>query len=248
MSKSPNANIASFEFQPGRVLARKYEVLSCIGRGYEGEVYLLKERTTGIERAAKIFFPHRNQGNKALHFYAKKLHKLRECPALIQYHTCEVLQHRGQEVFFLVSDFVEGESLPHFLRQQPGQRLDPFQGLHLLHALAGAIEGIHRRGEYHGDLHAANVIVRRHGIGFEVRVLDFFHWGKPSLEHARDDLCDVIRIFYDCIGGQARYYRQPPEVKAICLGLKRSLILKRFKTVTQLREHLETMSWGQTLH
>ena len=37
--------------------ARKYKVLSMLGRGWEGEVYKIKEVTTNIERAAKIFFP-----------------------------------------------------------------------------------------------------------------------------------------------------------------------------------------------
>ena len=37
---------------------------------------------------------------------------------------------------------------------------------------------------------------------------------------------DLIRIFYDAIGGAKHYRKQPPEVKAICCGLKRSLILR----------------------
>jgi len=33
-------------------------------------------------------------------------------------------------------------------------------------------------------------------------------------------------------------------VKQICLGLKRSLILKKFRTVRRLREHLEALQWS----
>ena len=50
------------------------------------------------------------------------------------------------------------------------------------------------------------------------------------------------------IGGQARYARQPAEVKGIVLGLKRSLILKKFKTIAHLRAHIENISWGEVLH
>jgi hypothetical protein len=32
-------------------------------------------------------------------------------------------------------------------------------------------------------------------------------------------------------------------VKAICRGLKRSLILQNFRTAGQLREYLETIEW-----
>src|SRR5690349_14203221 len=130
MAKSTQANISSFDFQPGRSLAKKYEVISRLGSGWEGEVYLLKERSTGIERAAKFFFPHRNKADKSINFYAKKLHKLRDCPALIQYHTLETIHHNGHDISFLISDYVEGEILLEFLASQPGGRLDVFQGLH----------------------------------------------------------------------------------------------------------------------
>ena len=51
----------------------------------------------------------------------------------------------------------------------------------------------------------------------------------------------LVRILYDSTGGSRHYSRQPDAVKYICSGLKRSLILKKFRTVAQLRKHLETM-------
>lgn len=250
MPKSPTTSIDAFDFPEGRVLARKYQVVSKLGQGWEGEVYLIREQVTGIERAAKFFFPQRNVGDKAINFYARKLHKLRACPALIQYHTLEKIQHKGIDVSFLISDFVEGEMLREFIKDQPGNRLDVFQGLHLLHALSTAIAGIHRLYDYHGDLHSGNIMVRRVGLGFQVKLLDFFHWGSPNNTHIRDDVVDVIRIFYDAIGGKARYAKHPQEIKGIILGLKKSLILKKFRTIGDLIAHLEGLSWDppHTLH
>lgn len=54
----------SFNLQPGRILAKKYEVIAKLGAGWEGEVYRIRELNTGIERAAKLFFPDRNIKNK----------------------------------------------------------------------------------------------------------------------------------------------------------------------------------------
>ena len=54
---------------------------------------------------------------------------------------------------------------------------------------------------------------------------------------------DLIRLFYDAIGGPRHYAKHPREIKAICCGLKRSLILKKFKTAGQLRTYLENMEW-----
>ena len=53
----------------------------------------------------------------------------------------------------------------------------------------------------------------------------------------------MIRIFYECMGGAKYYNKQPKAVKQICLGLKRSLILKKFRNARALRKHLETMHW-----
>lgn len=235
--------VESFDLQVGDVLLNKYEVASHLGRGWEGEVYLVREIGTGIERAAKFFFPHRNPRNRTLTYYAKKLHLLRHCPILIQYHTHEVVDYDGIPVTFAISEYVEGEPLSEFLARQPGKRLDPFQGLHLLHALAIGIESIHNLREYHGDLHTDNIIVRRAGLGFEVKLLDLYRWRAPKRINIQDDVCDLVRIFYDAVGGRERYSRQPPEVKAICCGLRRSLILKKFSTAGQLRQRLETMQW-----
>jgi hypothetical protein len=102
---------------------------------------------------------------------------------------------------------------------------------------------IHDMGEYHGDLHDDNVIVRRFGLGFHVRLLDLFHWTAPKRSNIQDDVCDLIRLFYDAIGGRKHYGKQPALVKDVACGLKRSLILRKFRTAGQLRDYLETLEW-----
>ena len=241
--KAKAPRIGSFKLSGGTLLAGKYEVVSRLGSGWEGEVYLVRECGTRIERTVKIFFPRRNLGNRALRFYARKLHKLRHCPIVIQYHTRDTFVFNGLPVSFLVSEFVEGELLSDFLKRQSGHRLNPFQGVHLLHALAVGIELIHNVGEYHGDLHTDNVIVLRHGLGFELKLLDMFSWGSPNAENIQHDVFDLIRIFYDALGGQRWYRRQPQEVKDICKGLKRSLIAREFRSAGQLCQYLEMMEW-----
>jgi len=238
------SRIRTFDLGPGDLLADKYRVQERLGRGWEGEVYLVRELGTGVERSAKLFFPHRNTGGRTARYNARKLHKLRHCPILIQYHTQEAVEHAGQTVTVLVSEYVEGELLTTFLKRQPGGRLDSFQALHLLHAMASGVEDIHISGEYHGDLHASNVIVSRRGLGFEVKLVDLFPRGRASAGAVQDDVCDLVRLLYDCGGGQRTYKRQPPEFKEICCGLKRSLITRKFRTAGELRWHLETMSWS----
>jgi serine/threonine protein kinase len=236
--------IGSFDLQPGRILARKYEVLAKLGAGWEGEVYRIKERNTGIERAAKLFFPQRNVRNRTARAYARKLHVLRDCPIVIHYHTEETVVIRRTPITVLVSEYVEGELLSDFLKRQPGGRLHPFQAVHLLHTLATGIADMHRKREYHGDLHSDNVIVVGVGLEFQLKILDLIQWEAPKREVLQDDVCDVIRIFYDALGGARAYPRQPKAVKDIVRGNRRSLILKRFPTANHLRLHLEKLRWA----
>ncbi len=236
--------IQCFNLRPGRVIANKYEILDMLGSGWEGEVYKIRELSTGIERAAKLFFPQRNLRQKTSRFYAKKLHKLRQCPILIQYHTEEQLIFRKARITALISEYVKGALLQDFIGQFRGKRLTAYQGLHLLYALVKGVEQIHLLNEYHGDLHMQNIIVSRFGLNFSVKLVDFYNWSTPSRENRKDDICDIIRVFYDSIGGARLYARQPQTVKDICCGLKKSLILKKFRNVSQLRKHLEILEWS----
>lgn len=234
----------AFNLRAGTRLAGKYEVIACLGGGWEGEVYRVIETATGLERAAKLFYPVRDPRGRVSAWYARKLDRLRRCPILIPYLTSETIQVRDEPVRMLVSELVEGDVLSRFLRRQPGRRLTSFEGLVFLHRLAAGLESIHVLSDYHGDVHAENLIVQRVGIDFELRLVDAYRWSGSRRISMRDDVVDAIHLFHFALGGRARYAKHPPEVKAICLGLKKTLILRRFPTAKALRVHLETFDWG----
>jgi len=233
----------SFDFEPGRRLAGKYVVEALLGRGWEGEVYKVVELKTGIPRAAKLFFPQRNVRDRAVTFYAKKLYRLRNCPIVIHYHHSELIQYRRMPITCLVSEFVEGQLLSHFVAGRPGKRLQPFEALHLLYALAEGVEQIHAAREYHCDIHEENVIVRRRGIHFDVKLVDFFNWGAPTAAKIREDVIMMVNLLYEIVGGRKHYAKQPPELKRICYGQRRDLISRKFPTAGRLRAHLDSFTW-----
>ncbi len=214
-----------------------------LGGGLEGEVYLVEEQQTGIERAIKFFFPHWNPKGEASKRYATKLHRLRHCPIIIQYHGQGTLRFRGREVSYVVSEYAPGEVLSAFLARQRGGRLSPLAACHLLVALATGLEAVHAAGEYHGDLHTENVIVQRFGLGFQLKLLDFFPRQGRRRALMQDDIIDAVKIFHESLGGARRYAKQPAQVKAICRGLKHSLVLERFPSMAALRLQLERLTW-----
>lgn len=243
MPNRPN-HIDRFDFAPGRAIGRKYVVDRFLGSGYEGEVYAVSERATNVQRALKIFYPHRNERDRALRFYAQKLDRLRHCPVITQYHHSDTLRFRKADCSYLVSELVEGELLADLQQRQIGKRLPPFEAVALIHALAVGLEQIHRAREYHGDVHDGNILVRRAGIRFEVKLVDFYHYGRAGRGLIQEDVIQLIRVLYDLVGGKRHYATQPMYIKQICRGLRRDLISQAFPTAGRLRRHLETFAWA----
>src|SRR4051812_32744609 len=153
-----------FDFPAGRTVAGKYVIERPLGSGWEGEVYGIVEKNTGIRRAAKFYYPHRDPMGKSAISYARKLDALRHCPILMQYHHQETAVVKKKKVLVVISELVEGVKLSQFLARQPRHRLITFEALHVLYTLARGIAPIHARGEYHGDIHDENIMIRRAGI------------------------------------------------------------------------------------
>lgn len=234
-----------FNFETGKVISGKYLILDKLGSGYEGEVYKVKELTTGIIRTAKFFYYHRNLNNKVAIRYAKLLHDLSECPLIIHYHTNETIMHQRKSVSCLISEYVEGEILSDYIERQPNKRLSRTLALQLIHTILIGLEFMHSKKILHGDLHSDNIIVNRYGLGFKIKILDMHWWGSGCKVGIVDDIHEVITILYECLGGRKTYHKHPDQIKKICLGLKKTLISKKFKNATMLRVHLENIIWDE---
>ncbi|MFG0253287.1 MAG: protein kinase [Phycisphaerales bacterium JB038] len=241
---SRNQGITSFALAPGRVIGGKYIVEGLLGAGWEGEVYRVVDRRTEAARAAKLFFPQRNQNDRAVRFYSRKLEALRACPIVISYIHTETLRFRGETISVLISDLIDGEVLEDFIARRRGKRLPEYEALRIFYDLATGLEQIHAEREYHGDLHAGNVLVHRRGVHFDVHLVDLFDLGRPSRSHAQRDVTLLIRLLYDMLGGQKHYAQQRPAIKHIICGLKQSLMLRKFPTAGHLRRHLDHFDWS----
>jgi serine/threonine protein kinase len=232
-----------FDLKTGDLLSPYYRVLDFLGSGWEGEVYKVEESKTRVIRAAKLFYQKKSHAKKPHIHYAKKLFKLRHCPIVIQYHFHDIVELNEKKVDFLVSDFVDGELLSRYVERQKHKRLLPLEALHLLYALTQGVEQLHFIGEYHGDIHSDNVILKRKGLGFEVHLIDLLHLGPPSKHKIQQDVYDLINIFYEMIGGASGYKKCEDNVKQFVLGRKHNLIRQYFNTAGHLRLYLENLNW-----
>jgi serine/threonine protein kinase len=236
-------SISQLGLRPGLTLGRNYYIVEFLGSGWEGEVYKVEERKTGILRAAKIFYDHRRLKPTRFRCYTRKLHKLRGCPIITQYHHRDIARVSGRQVEILVSDLAEGILLSTYLGQCPGKRLIPFEALHLIHSLALGVEQIHFLGEYHGDIHTDNIMVSKKGLGFAVHLIDFLDLGRSTREKIQIDVYDMLGVLHELVGGANGYKRCGEEIRELVLGRRHDLISRKFRTAGQLRVALENLEW-----
>lgn len=239
--------IKKFNFPKGKTILSRFTITEQLGAGYEGEVYKVLESHTNKERAIKLFYPHRNPQFKVSTRYAKKLDKLRSSPIVMDYLSHEAFVIDGIKIACLVSEFIEGEILGDFVHKQKAKRLSIFPAIHLIYSIVTGVEAIHLKGEYHGDLHVENIIIQKFGLRFDLKIIDLHHWGDSKKENREEDIVKIIRILYDILGGQKRYRHLPEPIKYLICGLQRGLILSRFRTISDLKGHLEKMDWSDAI-
>src|SRR5215471_18888747 len=135
-----------------------YEILSKIGAGGMGEVYLARD--TRLERfvAVKVLpseFSSQDELRKRLERESRVL------STLTHPHICSLYDVGEQDgVAFLVMEYLEGETLAQRLLKGA---LPPRQVLQLSVEIADALERAHRRGVVHRDLKPGNIMLTKDG-------------------------------------------------------------------------------------
>ncbi len=232
--------IRSFDLPIGRTIGKSYRVEGYLGGGSEGEVYQICDQTTGIHRAAKLYYPHKDPKQRLTAHHARKLNQVRDCRLVLQFlHTQEV-QVNGYRTMAMISELCEGEPLQRWIERHRAARVSDFVALTVLHSLVSGLEQIHEAGQYHSDVHTENILIESRGVHFDLKLIDFYDWGKPTRAKMQQDILGAARVLYDMLGGRAYYQKALPESKYVCAGLRSDLILDRFPTASALRHYLET--------
>jgi serine/threonine-protein kinase len=155
----------------GRILGDRYRILSRLGQGGMGSIYLAEHVTLGKRMAVKVLRPEYSRDEELLDRFQ---HEARAASQIGQENIVEVFDF-GQtpegEAYF-VMEALEGESLARILHRDgplPLARAVPIF-LQICRALGAA----HQRGIVHRDLKPENVFVLRRTDGTDfVKVLDF---------------------------------------------------------------------------
>ena len=140
----------------------KYRILSTIGSGGFGTVYLAED--TWIDKRVALKVPHR-QGLD----FGELLREPRLLASLNHPNIVTVITAEKQDnVFFIVMEYVPGETLENIIGNKGG--LDLASTLDYTCQICNAVDHAHRHGVLHRDLRPANVLVAESGM---LKVADF---------------------------------------------------------------------------
>ncbi len=142
-----------------------YRLVSRIGAGGMGEVYLARDEKLDRPVALKLLAPHLATDAERLRRFRQEAHAASSLnhPNILVIHDFGELDGRP----FMVTEFVEGETLRQRLEKGPLPIRDTVE---IAIQVAGALAAAHAKGIVHRDIKPDNVMVRPDGY---VKVLDF---------------------------------------------------------------------------
>src|SRR3954465_2387648 len=148
-------------FFRGQIIG-KYKILSTIGSGGFGTVYLAED--TWIDKKVALKVPHK-QGVD----FGELLREPRLLASLNHPNIVTILTAEKQEnIFFIVMEFVPGETLEAMIVREGA--LDLGRALDYTCQICNAVEHAHRQNVLHRDLRPSNVLITDRGMA---KVADF---------------------------------------------------------------------------
>jgi serine/threonine protein kinase/tetratricopeptide (TPR) repeat protein len=161
----------------GKIFAH-YEIVSPLGAGGMGEVYLARD--TLLDRFVALkFLPAEISGDPQR--LRRFIQEAKSASALNHpniAHIYEIVEADGAR--FIAMEYVEGSSLDHKINGSPMKLSDLLQ---IAPQIADALTEAHSKGVVHRDIKSSNIVLTNRG---QVKVLDFGLakvLGRPTLSH-----------------------------------------------------------------
>src|SRR5437870_352330 len=143
----------------------RYEVVSLLGSGGMGEVYLAHDEKLDRKIALKLLPAYFTTNQARLRRFQQEARAASALnhPNIITIHEIGQVENRN----FIATEFVEGETLRQRMKRDP---LSLNESLDIAIQVCGALAAAHNAGIVHRDIKPENIMLRRDGY---VKVLDF---------------------------------------------------------------------------
>jgi eukaryotic-like serine/threonine-protein kinase len=149
-----------------------YQLLEPLGRGGMGEVHLALDTRLGRKVAVKLLPAAFTTDAGRVRRFAQEARAASALnhPNIITIHEIGEVRTEDGNTHYIVTEYVEGETLRKRITNSPQGRLSPAEALDVTAQIATALATAHEAGIAHRDIKPENVMARRDGI---VKVLDF---------------------------------------------------------------------------
>jgi serine/threonine-protein kinase len=148
-------------FFRGQVIG-KYRILSSLGSGGFGNVYLAED--TWIDKKVALKVPHRQGLDFTEMLKEPRLLASMSHPNIVTILTAE----KEDDLFFIVMEYVPGETLEQLIMREGA--LDLVRALDFTCQICNAVDHAHRAGILHRDLRPGNMLLSETGM---LKVTDF---------------------------------------------------------------------------
>ncbi|MDD2920801.1 MAG: serine/threonine-protein kinase [Anaerolineales bacterium] len=143
----------------GQTLAKRYRVLSAVGKGGMAGVYKVRDVDRNADLAIKVLNPEL-AANRAFveHFRdeATTLKKL-DHPNIVRFYNLE----RDDDILFIVMDYVDGVTLREEMRARDNKPLARDRILKIMRGICAALNYAHKSGYVHRDIKPTNILISR---------------------------------------------------------------------------------------
>ncbi|HYP25868.1 MAG TPA: serine/threonine-protein kinase, partial [Blastocatellia bacterium] len=142
-----------------------YEVVTLVGRGGMGEVYLARDLKLNRKVALKLLPPLFAEDAQRAHRFLQEAQALSTLnhPNIVVVHDANF---KG-DLHFIITEFIEGETLRQRLARAKPTLSEAFE---IVIQIARGLEAAHKAGIIHRDIKPENIMIREDG---HVKLLDF---------------------------------------------------------------------------
>jgi eukaryotic-like serine/threonine-protein kinase len=148
-------------FFRGQIIG-KYRILSSLGSGGFGSVYLAED--TWIDKKVALKVPHKQNLDFSELLKEPRLLASMSHPNIVTVLTAE----KEEGIFFIVMEYVQGDTLEHLIMREGA--FDVTRALDFSCQICNAVDHAHRAGILHRDLRPGNMLVSESGM---LKVTDF---------------------------------------------------------------------------
>lgn len=210
-----------------------YFIEASLGRGWDGDVYHVREEITGLERVMKFYDP--KVRSKDMKLYGRKFEMLSRVRGVMRcYHAGWRSLYEGDNhgAYHFVTEFVKGETLE---QRVSSTQMPIFRGLRVIKKLLLTVQECHNLGCYVGDIASGNIVVDEDD---DPHIIDFERDFKLTRSRAAEDRVAVCKLLHE-IAEQPL----PHELRA-AFPKHADAIEKKYASTSELLQAVESLTRG----